>query len=322
MRRAILLASALCLLSAASAMASVFTSGLSYDGKPDQIQDNSVAFAVDVDNSGTHNVGDLIISLVKWNTNNSASKDFGPTTMAFTVYEVSGTASSPGNIGGKPTLGFTLTNAVVDAANQGVLQTTFGASFTFTIGDSVIADLLPTQSAANGGFSGQTVGAIFSDTNGPNLTLGTLGSALTSLANTSAWTLDASYGIVKSTDFIQSALVDENGDGKITYASEYTALTGTGAQTGSDAGGFSVIINNVGPLIPVSFVDLYTNPQSADVGLLPSTQLVAGVQEEVDNGWAFADNAFAKLNPTPEPASVVVWSVLAIVVGFCSWRRR
>lgn len=296
--------------------ASIFTAGLTYDGVPDVIQDNSVSTLV-FDTGplgvadGIQNAGDVIAGVIKWNQNNTPPyANFGETTMAFFAIEVlTGPVASVQTIGPYSGLSFTL----------GPVNPLNGA---FTM-----AGLLPNQSAATGGgFNAQTMVAVFSDPGGQNLTSVAPWTAWSNAAgmldDTTSWGLDLTMGLVASTDFFQAIVADTNGDGQITYATEFLGLL-DGDQTGREAAGFTAIINNVGTLLPVAFTDLYGVASSADIALLSSTQLVQGTPEQQAMGWAFADQSLVKLNPVPEPVSLLIWSLLAAAgLGMTFWRRR
>jgi hypothetical protein len=185
--------------------------------------------------------------------------------------------------------------------------------------------LLPNQSSAAGGFVAETMGAVFSCPSGFDLTTLSLPAALAQL-NSTAWALDATFGILPGTsDFFENMLRDQNGSGKIEY-SEYATLN-YGSKTGYEAGGFSVLINKItnGPntLLKVPTEDLMGNQVGfSDIAILPSTTLIQGTSIERSNGWVFADQAQAALNPTPEPTSVLIWTLFGLVIGWRAWRVK
>lgn len=291
------------------ASASIFTAGLSYDGIPDLIQDNSVSTLLPgSDTDGVQNAGDVILGVIKWNVNTSTGGDFGNTTMAaFAIQVLTGPDPSGQTVGGKPGLAFSLGPVSIPG---------FWASF------------LHDQDAAVGGFSANTIGAVFSSPGGTDLTTVSAGAAFTNapgmLDDTASWSLDVSFGQVLTTDFFQAIVRDQNNDGKITYATEWVGVS-AGSTTGLEAGALSAIINNLGAaLLPVTFDDLYGNVVSADIALLPSTILVQADPTQTGHGWAFADQSDVALNPTPEPTSLLIWSLLAAAgwLGMTFWRRR
>jgi hypothetical protein len=320
-----LFAIGLCLVALSPASASVFTAALTGDGKVDTIQDNSVSIALDLNQNNIQDQGDVVISLVRWEKD--GNKAFGNTALSLAAFEVTSNAVVTNkSVGGYDNaLGFTLDAANVTVANELALEgglALLGVNVDLTVGENLIDGLLSNLS----NLSLDTVGTIFSLTNGIDLTTVTLAQALASL-NTDPWTLDATYGVVTPTDFFHALLVDVDGDGKFTYQGPNSDINLGGLVEGDtiglEAGGFSAIINNVSPtLIPVSFKNLYGVSQSAEIAVTNNTTLLVADDQEKANGWYMADQAVVKLNPIPEPASVIVWSLLAMVVGFCTWRRR
>lgn len=305
-----------------SASASIFTDGISFDGIKDTIHDNSVALAL-FDNNDDDEIGqgDVIAGLLKWNTNNSDGVDFAATTHTFFVAQIDTGPNYSTNItGGNPHLQFML----VPVPDSG---TGLGYS---------LAELLPNQDLAVGGFSDQTIGATFSAPGGANLTLTDVFSAQAALDTTATWGFDFSFGMVADTDYFEVELQDTDGDGAIDIGdsdgdgiiNEYQGLA-AGVGVGLEAGAFSAILDTWPGLtwLPVQADDLGgVNPSkdtTADIALLNSTSLNIPEDDETTDGWIFSNQAKAALNVTPEPASCVVWALMFVTVaGFGVWRRR
>jgi hypothetical protein len=247
------------------ASASVFTNALSFDGIPDTIQDNSVATVID-NGDGVLGVGDTVIGLLKWNDNISDGVSISPTSLAFFVADIESMNGSTYSLKAS-------TNSTYNLA---------------TLFPSLVKDT-------------STIGVLFSKVNGVDLTLGNLAAAIASL-ETGTWSVDATFGLVESTDYFEANL--------------------PGATTaGSESGVFSVIVNNLGvsdeDILPVTAEGV---TGSGDIAFYATLHNATTKQQA--NGWVWYDQASITVNVVPEPASMMIWSLLGMVVGCKSLRRR
>ena len=206
-----------------------------------------------------------------------------------------------------------------------------------------VASLLSTHAIG----AGPTIGAILSETGGTNLNLGTFAAAMAGL-NGGAWGLDLTFGLVSGADYFEADvrdhdgasvaptpgvidLGDVDGDG---WINEFDDVAGAGvgaimtpglAQTGAEAGGFSIMVNNtLIPFVKVNAPNLAGSMAPfVDVALSPDTSLIQATSGQVADGWQFADQSIFALKPVPEPASVFVWVLLVgLVAGHGVWRRN
>lgn len=331
-------------LFAAPALATVWTNNISYDGIIDVVQDNSVSFAL-LDSSpgggadGKVSVGDIIVGTVKWNiniTDGNPVEDHAITIFAAAVTADNGRGTSV--IGGNSTINFSL------GAAPGVLDV-----------------LLPTHSAAIGGFSANALGMTFSRDGGPDPTTQNFAAA-TALIDTT-YTRDFEFGFGVATDYFEAELRDHRtdgppgawtggagglavgifGDGVIDirdtdgdgYVNEYDDSAGVGpgaimtpglATTGAESGGFSVLRDFSGPgpsnYLPVTTISLAGMIGSAQISLSPSTTLIQPTQSQVNNGYVFADQSTIALNAVPEPGTMLLWSGLLCTGAVGAWRRK
>jgi hypothetical protein len=291
--------------------ASVMSSSISMNGIEDQIQDNSVAVRVlDADTSGTVTVGDIVVGIIRLVTNTTdniqISNTIGELDVLFSAEFTSGPTAPVALLGG---LHFTV--GPVDPAGA----TGFS-----------IEEMLSSFPAASFPSSASTVFAVLGDPSpAADVTQGTLAAALAAF-NSGSHALDMTGGFSSLTDFFEIELRDLNGDGVIS-ALEYAAQS-SGNQVGVEAGGFTVLSSPGLPagslFLPVSVTDLAgTTTTSHDVGL-PSTALLRPNATELGNGWEFADQAIVKINvqAIPEPASLLVWSVIVVTASGFGIRRR
>jgi hypothetical protein len=327
----------------APARASVWTSSISYDGIMDVIQDNSVSVAL-IDSGGPGgapdgivSVGDVIAGIVKWNVSISDAHSIPANTLAvFAVQVTSVNGAGSTVLGGNPTVNFSV------GPVAGVLDA-----------------MLPTVSAAVGGFGASAVGAILSHLGGTDPTTLGLGAALGLIDTT--YDPDLIFGFKTASDYFEAELRDHRKDAAVWtglpaglgqdgvisikdtdgdgFADEFddSAVAGPGLSilpgvgvTGAESGGFSVLADFTGPgtaaylQLPTTQLDGSAGPGTGSTQLILSstTTLVQPTNAQSKNGYIFADQSIIALNAVPEPLSMLVWAGLAGVFGVVIARRR
>ncbi len=354
MRRffAVLIAGLACTaLVAAPASASIFSDAISNDGIKDTLQDNSVSLALFDNGDDVISVGDVIAGILKWNTNTADGNSVAD--HAITVFSATILTGPTDNGKNLDTPGLT------GDVTSDLLEFTLGAtpSDGNPFNGMGIAEMLPTLDAIYS-FSDSTVGVTLSNVGGLDPTTQPFFPTALGLIDAS-YTLDFSFGLLGD-DFFEAALADANGGngdygandgsepgisayntpGVISlldadndgYLDEYDNQAGGSAgpgtffqnlQTGKEAAGFSIFINNLAPVNPVLVHKLDGSIESVDVALTRSTTLVQPTPTQVGNGYAFANQAFMDINTVPEPASILVWGLILGMAGsYGVWRRR
>lgn len=326
-----LLVVALCV---APLSASVWTQNISYDGIEDLVQDNSVSTAI-LDTGGPLgtpdgivSVGDIVVGLIKWNLNISDSNPFEDHAIAVFAAEVSADNGAGVGVGPDPSINFSL------ASTTGSL--------------AALSALLPATVVAHGALPLGSVAVLLSSTVvTPDPTTQAFAIAL---ANVNAnFAADAIIGIAPGslTDYFEAELRDLNPtgaatpDGVITItdtnangfrdewddAGRPGGLLASGSLIGAESGAFTVLADFTGPG-PAAYLPLFGNKLDgtptgpAHVILTDSTTLSQPTPAQAANGYAFADNAFIRVNATPEPTSVIVWTALAAFITCRAGRRR
>jgi hypothetical protein len=251
---------------------------------------------------GVLNAGDVVAGLLRWNLKDDHSP-FGDTAITIFAAEILTDTSAGLSIGGKSTRHFDLgavTSSIYTLAHE-----------------------IPAQAALHS-ISATTIAATFSNPGGADLTAepwATATGAGIGLDNTASWWLDLTLGI-QDGGFFEVDLIDFNASGSIEIAEFFAAGLSEGDQVGLEATAFNAIINNVGTLLPVTATRIDFTTSTADVAL-PSTQLLFPSTGELDDGYVFANQATARINPVPEPTSLFIWAaIVGIAIGCGVWRRR
>jgi hypothetical protein len=144
------------------------------------------------------------------------------------------------------------------------------------------------------------------------------------------YSLDAAAGIIQPGDYIAAEL--ENFSATPTNAITVASLIaqGSGTPIGNDAGGFTVDYSPglafvAGSQITQTFPTIGNTPAEGSKNLFQAgfnAQLY--VPNDPNLGWDFQDNTHVLLDPLaiPEPASIVVWSVLIAGASWIGMRVR
>jgi hypothetical protein len=287
-----------CMSFAASvAEAGILSSLLTYDGVQDDLTDESRSLLVDNDGNHTLSTGDDLFGFIRIsNINGSGLSNAQNVVIAFSAVITSG-----GPIVGNGVYDFTL--GPVGAAGPISLTSLLGAG------------MLPASATP---FLSSAIFAVLESSTVNPLTNAAFNSAADAFAQMKLfspgnWTYDALGGFGSNPDDF--------------FEAELTAKAGGANVSGIEAGGFS-ILDQVFAGLGVSFlpVDVQhvdgVTVTSHDIGLFNDSSITNQKSGPNIAKWNFVDNAHFGVNPTPEPASLLVWAGLLGTVGLASRRRR
>jgi hypothetical protein len=286
---------ALCLM-ASSANAGILGNYLTFDGLTDTLTDESRTFLVQNDGNTSADIGDEVYGFARISNINGVAV-VGQIAALFSLRIVSGsgTAADP------------FQHAPIGSA----------------LDPQDLRNLLPADMVAAipaGGLNDSTMALILSNpstANADNPLLFTDATAAGQMDNftvASGWTWELSGAMLLASDFFETALT----------------IPGPPPLLGAEAAGVSVqanvfgvpFLNVVPPVVHLHF------PAAAGghAGLtqaqftidIPTTFTAIGAPPP----WTFTDNATFRLNPTPEPASMMAWLGLAGAFSAMRLRRR
>jgi|GEM_PF-3652421 len=313
MKRYVLLALLAALLVGLCATTATASIGITFDGKPDTLEDKSRAMAVSSTDDYL-NEGDIIFGLVRIDNN-----------------------ITPGQ---QVQISDNLAEIIVAFAAKITAMTTVTADkkyVEYTLG--VAPGFLAGQLTAHPGIGNNDMFAVLvMPEPAPDPTFYDSTQAYQILNNThpsisSSFTLFAS-GTLGDDDYFKARLWDrdtdpgiklaKNASGDITGIPEYAGLPIT-AQVGSELVGATysflppgIVVASKVPLVrydqTISWHDI-----ALDARLFP-----ASFGGEVDDGWLFTDSSIMETNLVPEPASVVCWLCLGglALAGYAARRRK
>lgn len=310
-----LMAFALVAVTASHAQAGLLESVVSLDGVVDDLQDNSVGLVRhDVGVVGALNVGDVIAGIVRIEKNTSFNPDLQISTSL-----------------GELVVLFSAQIAAAVPYTPATGGNFFPASVRYTLIPTVtpghtLSDLLPTY----GAFAPNAIAAVLSAPVGSSPTDPTgvdFASALTELNNggTGAWSLDAVLGFALGlnqhgfADYFETELDDNNSDGVVTAAE---IIGNPLQQVGLESAGLSVLSGPFPTYLPVTSGHLDQQTITEHDVSISFGQLLRPNADQLSDDYLFGDQVTVRVNPVPEPSSMVLLALGAASACGVGLRRR
>jgi hypothetical protein len=277
-------------------MTAVSQAALVIQNGTNDLVDESKEVYVDVDHSGTINQGDVIYGLFKISTLNLNST---ANTLYIVVSETFAADPTPYAIAGKTmyTFSFTPTTqagyTLSDLTGGAIASNAFVAVYTDLSGNFSV-DLATTPIASTATIDGM---------------IATI---------TSEGTLLASYGIADSKDYFSGST------DALTASIDYVANTALIATLTSSLGTYDAGISVLQDYTPGQLLTGSAGVYDDDTGDYHDGLVYSGTYSGTGTANVFENklNMYFGANVVPEPASLVIWSLLTGVVGLARIRRR